>query len=78
MKIPRSETRLRLACIWPIWIGLMTIARLRVENPLDPTRRVKISRGEVYGVMVRSFLTSRNDGALNGRYKSLRAVASGG
>jgi farnesyl-diphosphate farnesyltransferase len=75
MKIPRSETRLRLACIWPIWIGLMTVARLRVENPLDPERRVKVLRGEVYGVMVRSFLTSRNDGALNGRYKSLRAGA---
>ncbi|MGO9246519.1 MAG: phytoene/squalene synthase family protein [Verrucomicrobiia bacterium] len=77
MKIPRSETRLRLACIWPIWIGLMTIARLRVENPLDPEQRVKVSRGEVYGVMVRSFLTSRNDRALNGRYQSLLAVAAG-
>jgi farnesyl-diphosphate farnesyltransferase len=76
MKIPRLETRLRLACIWPIWIGLMTIARLRVENPLDPERRVKISRGEVYGVMVRSFLTSRNDEALNKRYKTLRAGAA--
>jgi farnesyl-diphosphate farnesyltransferase len=78
MRIPRSETRLRLACIWPIWIGLMTIARLRVENPLDPERHVKISRGEVYGVMVRSFLASRNDGALNRRYQTLRAAASGG
>lgn len=77
MKIPRTETRLRLACIWPIWIGLMTIARLRVENPLDPARRVKVSRSEVYGVMARSFLTSRNDGALNGRYKSLRTAAIG-
>jgi farnesyl-diphosphate farnesyltransferase len=75
MKIPRSETRLRLACIWPIWIGLMTIARLRVENPLDPERRVKISRREVYSVMARSFLTSRNDGALTAWYKSLRTAA---
>lgn len=77
MKIPRSETQLRLACIWPIWIGLMTIARLRVENPLDPERRVKVSRGEVYGVMARSFLTSRSDGALNGRYQRLRGAAAG-
>ncbi len=78
MKIPRSEARLRLACIWPIWIGLMTIARLRVENPLDPTRRVKVSRGEVYGVMVRSFLTCRSDNSLNRHYQTLRAVSSGG
>src|SRR5579862_4511465 len=76
LAIPRSERRLRLACIWPIWIGLMTIARLRVENPLDPSRRVKISRGEVYGVMARSFLTCRSDAALNGRYNLLRVAAT--
>jgi farnesyl-diphosphate farnesyltransferase len=76
LQIPRTETRLRLACIWPIWIGLMTIARLRVENPLDPERRVKISRSEVYGVMARSFLTCRSDGSLTARYKSLRATAA--
>ena len=72
MAIPRGQTRLRLACIWPLWIGLMTIARLRVENPLDPARRVKISRGEVYGVMARSFLMCRSDGALEGKYRALR------
>jgi farnesyl-diphosphate farnesyltransferase len=77
MRIPRSEARLRLACIWPIWIGLMTIARLRVENPLDPARRIKISRGEVYGVMARSLLASRGDEALNQGYQSLRAAAAG-
>lgn len=77
MKIPRSQRRLRLACVWPIWIGLMTIARLRMENPLDPSRRIKISRGEVYGVMVRSFLASRSDEALNQSYAALRAAATG-
>jgi farnesyl-diphosphate farnesyltransferase len=78
MKIPRSETRLRLACLWPIWIGLMTIARLRAENPLDPGQRVKVSRGEVYGVMVRSFLVSRSDSALDRQYQKLRADSTRG
>jgi farnesyl-diphosphate farnesyltransferase len=77
MRIPRPQTRLRLACVWPIWIGLMTIARLRAQNPLDPTRRVKISRGEVYGVMAHSLLACRSDNALNRRYGSLRAAAAG-
>ena len=77
MNIPRSQTRLRLACIWPMWIGLMTIARLRAENPLDPTRRIKISRGEVYGVMARSFLMCWSDGALNQRQDTLRTAAAG-
>jgi farnesyl-diphosphate farnesyltransferase len=76
MAIPRGQTRLRLACTWPIWIGLMTIARLRSENPLDPARRIKISRGEVYGVMARSLLVCRSDNALNRRYKLLRTAAA--
>ena len=77
MRIPRSEVRLRLACIWPIWIGLMTIARLRTENPLDPARRIKISRGEVYGMMVRSLLASRSDEALKHSHAALRVAAAG-
>ena len=76
MQIPATLWRLRLACIWPIWIGLMTIARLRSSNPLDPARRIKISRGEVYGVMARSFLIVRNDAALNRAFQKLRDAAS--
>ena len=75
LRIRRSETRLRLACIWPIWIGLMTIARLRTGNPLDPVQRIKISRREVYGVMARSFLMCRSDGALDAKYQVLRQAA---
>ena len=75
LAVPASLWRLRLACIWPIWIGLRTIARLRVENPLDPARRVKISRGEVYTVMARSALTCRSDSVLDRTYRSLRAAA---
>jgi farnesyl-diphosphate farnesyltransferase len=76
MQIPRSLWRLRLACIWPIWIGLKTIARLRIGNPLDPARRIKISRAEVYGVMVRSFVIVRNDAALNRAFQKLRDAAA--
>ncbi len=77
MRIPRSQRRLRLACVWPIWIGLMTVARLRTENPLDPVRRIKISRNEVYGVIGQSLLVTRSDKALNQAYIALRAVAAG-
>ncbi len=77
MRIPRSQRRLRLACVWPIWIGLMTIARLRVENPLDPAQRIKITRKQVYGVIGQSLLVTRSDKALNRAYTALRAVAAG-
>ncbi|NQU11996.1 squalene/phytoene synthase family protein [bacterium] len=64
LAIPRPQTRLRLACVWPIWIGLRTIARLRRHNPLDPARLVRISRVEVYALLARSVLVVRCDGAL--------------
>jgi farnesyl-diphosphate farnesyltransferase len=76
LAIPSSQWRLRLACIWPIWIGLKTIARLRAANPLDPNQRAKISRGEVYGIMLRSLCAVRRDGALDAEFARLREAAS--
>jgi len=76
LTIPRNQARLRLACIWPIWIGLKTIARLRFANPLDPTRRIQVSRGEVYWLIAESLATCRWDGALKRQYQSLRLLAA--
>jgi farnesyl-diphosphate farnesyltransferase len=52
--IPHEQMRLRLACAWPLLIGARTLERLRVENMLDANRRVKVSRAEVRGIMLRS------------------------
>lgn len=54
--IPRRQVRVRLACAWPILIGLETIRRLRQENVLDPKLRVKISRADVRQIILRSVL----------------------
>jgi farnesyl-diphosphate farnesyltransferase len=54
--LPLGWVRIRLACAWPILIGLRTIAHLRRENPLDPSRRVKASRAEVKSLMCRSVM----------------------
>lgn len=54
--LPRTAARIRLACAWPILIGVKTLARLRKENPLDANRRVKVSRGEVRSIMVGSLI----------------------
>jgi farnesyl-diphosphate farnesyltransferase len=53
-RLPRSSVRVRLACAWPILIGIRTISRLRSQNVLDPGRRIKISRAEVRGVIFRT------------------------
>jgi len=52
--IPRNQVRVRLACAWPILIGLETLRRLRGEPVLEPTRRVKVARAEVRGIILRS------------------------
>ena len=54
--LPRGCMRVRLACAWPVLIGAKTLDRLRSGNVLDATRRIKITRTEVRGVMVRSLL----------------------
>jgi farnesyl-diphosphate farnesyltransferase len=48
-RIPRSEIRLRLSCIWPLWIGLRTLALItRSPDFLSPHDRVRIPRPEVH------------------------------
>lgn len=54
--LPRSSVRVRLACAWPIQIGLATIELLRSSAVLDPQQRVKVSRREVKKLMLRSVL----------------------
>ena len=60
--IPALSLRLRLACVWPIVIGLETL-RLLVRNEawLNPTHVSKITRKQVYRIIVRSvFLVPSN------------------
>ena len=75
LTIPANQKRLRLACVWPLWIGLKTIARLRHANPLDPTQRVKVSRQEVYGIMAQSIFRAGSASALDKIYQRLRQSA---
>lgn len=54
--LPRAQFRVRLACAWPILIGSKTIQKLRAASVNELQQRVKISRGEVRGIMLRSVL----------------------
>jgi farnesyl-diphosphate farnesyltransferase len=54
--LPGGPGRLRLACAWPILIGARTLGKLRGENVLDATRRVKITRPEVRAIVARSIV----------------------
>jgi farnesyl-diphosphate farnesyltransferase len=56
--LPFGQFRVRLACAWPILIGMRTIEKLRTASVVELQQRVKISRGEVRGIIFRSILAS--------------------
>ncbi len=77
LAVPRAEARVRLACAWPLLIGIQTLAGIaRSPNLLDPERPVKISRPAVYRLMARSGLAVFSNRALTHHYESLRARLS--
>jgi farnesyl-diphosphate farnesyltransferase len=68
-RLPRSCIRVRLACAWPILIGVRTLARLRTHNVLDGTTRIKISRREVKNIFIRSIATYPSTRSWNKLYE---------
>jgi farnesyl-diphosphate farnesyltransferase len=54
--LPRAGRRVRLACAWPLLIGIRTVEELRVNNILAPEFHVKIRRSEVRKIIVRTVL----------------------
>ena len=56
--LPFGQFRVRLACAWPILIGMKTIEKLRAAGVVELRQRVKVSRGEVRGILLRSALAS--------------------
>jgi len=54
--LPFGQFRVRLACAWPILIGMRTLEKLRAANVVELQQRVKVSRDEVRRMMTRSVL----------------------
>jgi farnesyl-diphosphate farnesyltransferase len=74
--LPRGQVRVRLACAWPILIGAETLARLRRENVLDPTHRIKVNRPEVRSILWWSVLAYPFQKKWAGLFRGGKAVAS--
>ena len=67
LAVPRREWRLRLACAWPLLIGLATLGRLaRADALLDPAVVVKVPRAEVRSILGRSAVVVGSDRGLRG------------
>lgn len=73
LAIPRSEPRLRLAALWPIWIGLGTLAMLkRARDPFDPTEVVRIPQAELYRILAESMAVVSFNAALERSHQRRR------
>ena len=53
---PRSCLRVRLACAWPLLLGMRTLAQLQAGNVLDATHRIKVTRYDVWQLVAWSVL----------------------
>ncbi len=73
LAIPRRCVRLRLGALWPILIGLATLAELaRNEAWLDPARPSKVSRGWVYRMVALSLAAAPSDPLMRSWIRRLR------
>jgi farnesyl-diphosphate farnesyltransferase len=71
--IPKRETRMRLACAWPLLIGLRTLDLLaQSPNWLDPDVVLKVPRFRVYGMMAQSMATVWSTRMLARKARQLR------
>ena len=71
--IPRSQVRLRSACVWPLFFALATLREiLHSPSLLDPKRPVKIRRSAVYRIMVLSSVQIFSNTALDFYFRILR------
>jgi farnesyl-diphosphate farnesyltransferase len=72
--VPRREIQLRLACAWPLLIGMRTL-HLIAETPnlLDPDVTVKISRPAVYRILLRSVMLGGSNWGLDRYARQLSA-----
>jgi farnesyl-diphosphate farnesyltransferase len=74
LSIPRREWRMRLACVWPLSIGLGTLARLAAHpDPLATTTPIKLPRSAVRSILARSAVTVWSNRALARDARRLQA-----
>ena len=77
LAIPRTCGRLRLACLWPIFIGLKTLALLRrSDDVLNPDKRIMVAQGDVNRMLAGTVAFCQSNKVLDAWFKKLRREAA--
>lgn len=76
--LPRSQYRIRLFCLTPLYFAIRTL-RLAAMDPrlLDAGHKVKITRAEVYRTIRMSFLVAPNNHLVRAYYRALAGTRRG-
>jgi len=70
--LPVRCIRIRLACSWPILIGVRTLQELRSKNVLDDRFPIRISQGDTWLLILRTLLFCATPGIWNGLFDAVR------
>tara|TARA_B000000557_G_scaffold262225_1_gene262637 strand:- start:275 stop:1285 length:1011 start_codon:yes stop_codon:yes gene_type:complete len=73
LMLPRSQIRLKVACLLPVLIGQKTVNLLRTSKILDSSERVKVPRKTVKRLMIRSIFSAMIPGGTKRLLKKNRA-----
>jgi farnesyl-diphosphate farnesyltransferase len=75
LMIPRRAVRLRLFCLWPLFLAVGTLLRVVQDDGLfEPGGRAKIDRGEVRRSLSQTTLLVWSDSGLRRLYAQRRAA----
>ena len=72
--LPRLEPRIRLFCLWALFMAAATLQRVSRDAQVLGEKKVKIARKEVKAIVRRTTLTVWSNGLLRRQYAALRAV----
>jgi farnesyl-diphosphate farnesyltransferase len=76
VSLPFRCLRIRLACAWPVLIGIQTLAELRNRNVLDNNSRIKIDRPQIRSLVLRSILLYPLPACWNRLFDPARALTA--
>ena len=77
ISLPFRQIRVRLACTWPVLIGLKTVEELYRGNILDGRYHIRIPRSNTQWLIIRSILLYPNPKAWNGLFDKINKDSPG-